>query len=150
MEEIKHEFCIVGSTRNKDMVLKICELFDKLSISYYCFYKNEQNWGYGSKDQTLEERHRELESLDLRGEVALTLFHKDLEEEKSSRNLLLVLPAGKSAHIEAGIAYGLGKTCYAIGTYEGTDTLYNIFETIFNDITELKTFLKHYKQNLPK
>ena len=150
MEEIKHEFCIVGSTRNKDMILKICELFDKLSISYYCFYKNEQNWGYGSKDQTLEERHRELESLDLRGEVALKLFHKDLEGEKSSRNLLLVLPAGKSAHIEAGIAYGLGKTCYAIGPHEATDTLYSIFETIFNSETELGSFLKHYKQNLPK
>ncbi len=150
MEEIKQEFCIVGSTRNKDMILKICELFDKLSISYYCFYKNEQNWGYGNKNQTLEERHRELESLDLRGEVALKLFHKDLEGEKSSRNLLLVLPAGKSAHIEAGIAYGLGNKCYAIGPHEATDTLYNIFETIFNNETELSSFLKHYKQNLPK
>ena len=29
--------------------------------------------------------------------------------EKSSRNLLLVLPAGKAAHIEAGITYALEK-----------------------------------------
>lgn len=36
-------------------------------------------------------------------------------EKKISKNLLLVLPAGKAAHIEAGIAYGLGKKCYAIG-----------------------------------
>ena len=40
---------------------------------------------------------------------------------------MLVLPAGKSGHIEAGVAYGLGKKCYAIGEYDATDSLYNIF-----------------------
>jgi len=55
---------------------------------------------------------------------------------------LVVLPAGKSAHIEAGIAYGLGKKCYAIGEYDATDSLYNIFEEIFENVSELETFLK--------
>ena len=64
--------------------------------------------------------------------------------EKSSKNLLLVLPAGKAAHIESGIAYGLGKKCYAIGEYESTDTLYNIFEQIFKDEKELEEFLRQY------
>ena len=57
----------------------------------------------------------------------------------------LVLPAGKAAHIESGIAYGLGKKCYAIGEYETTDTLYNIFESIFENENELEDFLKSYK-----
>ena len=52
--------------------------------------------------------------------------------------------AGKAAHIESGIAYGLGKKCYAIGEYETTDTLYNIFEEIFCDEEELENFLKEY------
>ena len=43
----------------------------------------------------------------------------------------------KATHIEAGIAYGLGKKCYAIGEYEATDTLYNIFEEIFLTEKEL-------------
>lgn len=59
-------------------------------------------------------------------------------------NLLLVLPAGKAAHIEAGIAYGLGKKCYAIGEYEATDTLYNIFQEIFSNKDDLEQFLKEY------
>ena len=50
----------------------------------------------------------------------------------------------KAAHIESGIAYGLGKKCYAIGEYEATDSLYNIFEEIFNNETELEEFLKKY------
>lgn len=76
----------------------------------------------------------------------MNLFNNDLEEENSSKNLLLVLPAGKAVHIESGIAYGLGKKFYAIGEYEATDTLYNIFETIFSSETELEEFLKKYSK----
>lgn len=69
-----------------------------------------------------------------------------MEGEKSSKNLLLVLPAGKAAHIESGIAYGLGKKCYAIGEYDVTDTLYNIFDEIFINEIELEEFLKKYSK----
>ena len=67
---------------------------------------------------------------------------------KASKNFLLVLPAGKSGHIEAGIAYGLGKKFYAIGEFDATDSLYNIFENIFNNEDELEEFLKNYKTSI--
>lgn len=140
----RYEFFIAGRARNKENILKICSLFDKYNISYYCFLKNEDNWGYGNENQTPEEKQAEFESLGLKSDVVLNLFDQDLEGEKSSKNLLLVLPAGKAAHIESGIAYGLGKKCYAIGEYEATDTLYNIFEEIFYDEEELENFLKKY------
>ena len=143
--ENKYEFFIAGRARNKENILKICDLFDKYGISYYCFLKNEDSWGYGNKNQTAEEKQKEFESLNLKSDIVLNLFNNDLEGEKNSKNLLLVLPAGKAAHIEAGIAYGLGKKCYAIGEYEQTDTLYNIFENIFESAHELETFLKEYK-----
>lgn len=142
----KYEFFIAGRARNKENILKICNLFDKYNISYYCFLKNEKDWGYGNPNQTPEENQREFESLGLKSEVVLNLFNSDLNGEKLSKNFLLVLPAGKAAHIEAGIAYGLGKKCYAIGEYETTDTLYNIFETIFANETELENFLKTYNK----
>lgn len=142
----KYEFFIAGRARNKENILKICTLFDQYNISYYCFLKNEENWGYGNKNQTPEEKQKEFESLGLKSDIVLNLFHNDLEGEQNSTNLLLVLPAGKAAHIEAGIAFGLGKKCYAIGEYETTDTLYNIFETIFKDEKELDIFLKNYKK----
>ena len=28
----------------KDNILRICDLFDKYNISYYCFLKNEEDW----------------------------------------------------------------------------------------------------------
>ena len=58
---------------------------------------------------------------------------------------MLVLPAGKSGHIEAGIAYGLGKKCYAIGEFDATDSLYNIFDDIFATEYDLDLFLSAYK-----
>ena len=35
--EKKYEFFIAGRTRNKEKILKICDIFDKFNISYYCF-----------------------------------------------------------------------------------------------------------------
>lgn len=140
-----YDFFIAGRARNKDNILRICAMFDKYDISYYCFLKNEDNWGYGNKLQTPEEKQKEFESLSLKSDIVLKLFQNDLEGEKNSKNLLLVLPAGKAAHIEAGIAYGLNKKCYAIGEFEATDTLYNIFEDIFPNESELENFLKQYK-----
>lgn len=104
-----YEFFIAGRARNKENILKICDMFDKYNISYYCFLKNEDSWGYGNSNQTQEEKKEEFESLNLKSDIVLNLFHSDLNGEKNSNNLLLVLPAGKAAHIESGIAYGLGK-----------------------------------------
>lgn len=142
--ENKYEFFIAGRARNKENILRICNLFDKYDISYYCFLKNEKDWGYGNSNQTPEERQKEFESLSLKSDIVLRLFENDMRGEKSSKNLLLVLTAGKAAHMESGIAYGLGKKCYAIGEYESTDTLYNIFEKIFANENELEEFLKKY------
>lgn len=142
----KYEFFIAGRARNKENILRICDIFDKYNVSYYCFIKNEDNWGYGNKNQTPEERQREFESLGLKSDIVLKLFEGDLEGLKSSKNLLLVLPAGKAAHIESGIAYGLSKQCYALSEYEATDTLYNIFEEIFSTEKELEEFLNKYNK----
>lgn len=141
----KYEFFIAGKTRNKDNILKICDLFDRYHVSYYCFLKNDNTKDtYGDSNQSEEENMAAFESLDLKSDIVLNIFKEDLENEKASKNFLLVLPAGKSGHIEAGIAYGMGKQCYAIGEYDATDSLYNIFENIFNDEKELAEFLKNY------
>ena len=143
--DIKYEFFIAGKTRNKDNILKICDLFDKYNISYYCFLKNDETMNsYGEEGQSEEEKMKVFENLGLKSDVVLKIFKEDLDNEKASRNLLLVLPAGKSGHIESGIAYGMGKKCYAIGEFDATDSLYNIFENIFADEKELEEFLKPY------
>jgi len=143
---MKYEFFIAGKTRNKDNILRICDLFDKYNISYYCFLKNDETMNsYGNNNQSVEENMQIFENLDLKSDIVLKIFNEDLDAEKASKNFLLVLPAGKSGHIEAGIAYGMGKKCYAIGEYDGTDSLYNIFDNIFREENELENFLNNYK-----
>lgn len=69
------------------------------------------------------------------------IFETDITAERQADNFLLVLPAGIAGHIEAGVAYGMGKKCYAIGELEKTETLYCIFDKIFPDIESLKVWL---------
>ena len=85
----KYEFFIAGRARNKENILKICALFDKYKISYYCFLKNEDDWGYGNKNQTPEEKQKEFESLSLKSDIVLNLFHNDLEGEKIQKTYYL-------------------------------------------------------------
>ena len=142
-----YEFFIAGKTRNKDNILRICDIFDKYNVSYYCFLKNDYTMNsYGENGQTEEEKMQVFESLGLKSEIVLNIFKQDLDNEKACKNLLLVLPAGKSGHIESGIAYGMGKKCYAIGEFDATDSLYNIFETIFENEHQLEEFLKKYNK----
>ena len=145
--ERKYDFFIAGKTRNKDNILAICDIFDEYHLSYYCFLKNDGTMNsYGEAGQNEEEKMKIFESLDLKSDIVMQIFNEDLENEKAADNFLLVLPAGKSGHIEAGIAYGMGKKCYAIGEYDATDSLYNIFDKIFNDGEELAEILKTYKK----
>ena len=142
----KYEFFIAGKTRNRDNILRICDIFDKYNVSYYCFLKNYDTMNsYGNESQNEAEKMDIFEQLDLKSDIVLNIFKQDLDNEKAARIFLLVLPAGKSGHIEAGIAYGMDKKCYAIGEYEATDSLYNIFEEIFKDETELEKFLVKYR-----
>ncbi len=143
--ENKYEFFIAGRARNKENILKICNIFEELNISHYCFLKNEDSHKEAGLDVNDKHLADTFESLALESPSVRTIFEHDLEGEKSSDNFLLVLPAGKSAHIEAGIAYGLGKKCYAIGEYDVTDSLYLIFDKIFKDENELKHFLENEK-----
>ncbi len=137
-----YKFFIAGRTRNKENILKICDIFQEMNISHYCFLKNEIAHQKAKLDLQDENIADVFESLELEDPSVRIIFEHDLNGEKHSDNFLLVLPAGKSAHIEAGIAYGLGKKCYAIGEYDVTDSLYLIFDKIFKNEDELKEFLK--------
>ena len=144
-----YDFFIAGRTRNKEKILEICSIFDSLKISYYCFLKDETSHAEAGLDinKNPEELMNQFENLKLESDTVQTIFKYDMEAEKNSKNFLLVLPAGKSAHIEAGVAYGLGKKCYAIGEYEQTDSLYLIFDKIFKNEVELVDFLHKYQDS---
>ena len=67
-------------------------------------------------------------------------FEDDLEGLKNAEKVIMLLPAGNSVHMEAGIAYGLGKPLILIGEPDKPETLYLIFKEKYKTIDEfLKT-----------
>ncbi len=139
---MKTDFIVVGRTRNIPKILEVCNALDAMDKTYYCFAKNEESHkkaGFNLHDHP-DKLADDYESRGIESEAIRTIFEDDLEGLKSAEKFIVVLPAGKSSHIEAGIAYGLGKKCYAIGEYEKTDSLYLIFEKIFRDIDEMKGY----------
>ena len=67
-------------------------------------------------------------------------FEKDLKGLKEAEKVIVLLPAGNSVHIEAGIAFGLGKPLVFIGELEKPESLYLIFQERYGTIEEfLKT-----------
>lgn len=64
------------------------------------------------------------------------VFETDLAGLKGAEQVIVLLPAGNSVHIEAGIAYGLGKPLILIGEAEKPDTLYLIFQERYATIED--------------
>jgi hypothetical protein len=64
------------------------------------------------------------------------IFETDLTGLKNAEKVIVFLPAGNAVHIEAGIAYGLGKKLILIGEVEKPETLYLIFEERYGTIEE--------------
>lgn len=142
---MKTDFIVVGRTRNIPKILEVCKALDSIDKTYYCFAKNEishKKAGFNLHDHP-DKLADDYENRKLTSDAIRIIFEDDLSGLKSAENLIMVLPAGKSSHIEAGIAYGLGKKCYAVGPYEKTDSLYLIFDKIFSSVEEMKGHFEH-------
>jgi hypothetical protein len=140
----KHEFFIAGRWRNKDNVKKVLDVVRESDKTAYCFIENEYEgekveFKMSSDPDTFMKQSEGLEQDD---PLIRKIFETDMRAEQDCESYILVLPAGIGGLIEAGVAFGMGKKCYAVGKPEKTETLYNIFEKIFPDVTELKSWLK--------
>jgi len=131
-----HDYYIASKFRNKD---NVNELISKLREKGYSCY----NWADvpanpNNPEASAEEQMKVFENERdfFNDEYTQEVFKNDLEGLKGANNVILLLPAGKSSHMEIGIAYGLGKKCILIGEAEKPDTLYLMFEERYKDINE--------------
>jgi hypothetical protein len=139
-----YDFFIAGRWRNYADVKKVLDLVRANNKTAYCFIENLYE---GSKvefkqDTSVEAIMQKLESLPKDDIFIKQIFENDMHAQRNSDNLLLVLPAGLSGHVEAGASYGMGKKCYAVGLPEKTETLYGIFTEVFPNIESLGAWLK--------
>lgn len=144
---MQNDFYIAGRWRNRETIKEVTEAVRAQGYTAFCFLENDYTTTL--KELGLDERAMEsnnTEKLPQNHPLIHAIFEKDMNGEKSSENFLLVLPAGIAGHIEAGIAYGMGKKCYAVGEVEKTETLYSIFDEIFPDIAALEAWLVSQKE----
>lgn len=61
-------------------------------------------------------------------------FETDMAGLKNADTIVMLLPAGLAAHMEAGVSHGLGKKMILIGEVEKPETLYLMFDEQYPDI----------------
>jgi hypothetical protein len=140
----KYDFFIAGRWRNKDAVKRVLDTVRAHGKTAYCFIENsyEGEAIEFKMDEDPDVFMRKSEEMPQDDPLIRKIFETDITAEREAGIFLLVLPAGIAGHIEAGIAYGMGKKCYAVGRPEKTETLYCIFEEIFSDAASLESWLR--------
>jgi hypothetical protein len=131
----QYDFFVSGRWRNKANVLDLTYKIRSKGYKVYCFLEAEHSKERFNNDP--EEDMKNFEKLDWHNDPYVkNIFHNDMEAEKQSKIFVMLLPAGKSCHIEAGAAYGMGKQCILIGEQKEAESLYLIFNDTYSSIEE--------------
>lgn len=141
---MKYQYFIASRWRNKADVLDLAHKLEAKGKKVFNFIEGDGT-RYELKD--LEEKHepeefmKHFESIPnwKTSRAIKEIFDFDMEALRESEALILLLPAGKSAHIEAGVSYGLGKKTIAIGEQKEAEASYMIFDEMYSTVEE---FLK--------
>jgi len=133
-----YDYFVASQYRNQTAVLDLVNRIRGCNRSVYCFFESDGALFGATRNEDPEVVMREFESLsDWRSNAAVrSIFEADMNALRDSDNVILLLPAGKSSHVEAGIAYGLGKNLILIGDQQETESLYLIFHEVFLSVEE--------------
>jgi mutator protein MutT len=135
-KKYSYEYFLATRVRNKELVEQLLSGLRKKGKKVYWCMENDKYHTNEDPEVTME--HIESQTQWKQNEMIQYIFNKDMEALKASEKLLMLLPLpeGKSAHIEAGVAYGLGKKCILIGKVQKIETLYPIFVEHFESIDD--------------
>ncbi|MGC1176978.1 MAG: hypothetical protein WA843_02810 [Candidatus Saccharimonadales bacterium] len=135
---MKYDYFLAGRWRNHAAIREVMRKIRETGKTVYCFVENS----YEGDALRIDAVNGDPEEYMSATEKLATwqtdptfreIFEKDMRGLRDSESLVFVFPAGWSAHMELGAAYGMGKTCYGIGTPEKAETLYLMFDEIFPD-----------------
>ncbi|HSX05899.1 MAG TPA: hypothetical protein VLF69_05495 [Candidatus Saccharimonadales bacterium] len=132
----KYDFFIAGRWRNKQSIEEVLAVVRGAGKSAHCFTEHPHDRDEAALTSGSAEEPTQDDPLVRR------IFEEDMQALRDSELFLLVLPAGLSAHMELGAAYGMGKRCLGVGQLEKTESLYCMFEKVFANLDELKQWLE--------
>lgn len=132
-----YDYFVASRYRNKPEVLRLVHTLQEKGKSVYSFIESEASLKHvGGIEEDPHEQMKKYEARDnWKEDMAIReIFESDMSALRNSSALVMLLPAGKSVHIEAGAAYGLGKNCILIGEQKETESLYLIFNEVYPTI----------------
>lgn len=138
---MKYDIFISGRWRNRDLINQVAQELRSAGKSVYNFLENPyegdgiafEAGGDPESQMTKFESIKDWQT----NQTLQKMFVDDMHALKSSDALVLVFPAGFSAHMELGVAYGLGKKCYAIGQPEKVESLYLMLDGVFDTAKDM-------------
>lgn len=144
---MKYQYFISSRWRNKEAVIDLANKIRGKGRNVYCFLEGD---GAEYELKKSEENHDPEEFMQMFESIpewrhdprVREIFDVDMQALKESETLILLLPAGKSSHLETGIAYGMGKKCILVGEQQETESLYLIFNEMYSSIENFITSLK--------
>lgn len=131
---MKTDYMVIGRVRNSENILRLVKGIEGKGYSCYNFLNKPCTpdsghlpWG---------EQMDKLEAVaDLWNDPHMRyIFEMDMEALRNADTIVMLLPAGMAAHMEAGVAYGLNKKMVLIGEVEKPETLYLMFEQQYPNI----------------
>jgi len=130
---------VIGRVRNSENITRLVEGIKAKGFSCYNFLSKPAT--PDTPDLPWEEQMEILESHPdfWNDPVHRDHFETDMTGLKNADTIVMLLPAGLAAHMEAGASYGLGKKMVLIGEVEKPETLYLMFGERYPDI---ESFLK--------
>lgn len=139
---MKYQYFISSRWRNRDQVLELASNLRKKGKVVYCFMEEKHN--PGTIDDDPEQVMSKFEAIkNWRNDPFVKrIFKRDLAGLKASECVVVLLPGGKSTHLEAGIAYGFRKKLILIGEQKETESLYLIFDEVYKST---RNFLRSIK-----
>jgi hypothetical protein len=136
------DFTVIGKFRNKEKVRELIALIRSKGKTCYDFTAKpadpSQPQASGEEQMRVLESHPDF----LNDPIHRNHFETDLAGLQNAQTVVLLLPAGTSAHIEAGIAFGLRKKLILIGEQEKPETLYFIFDEYYKTVEDFAKSLQ--------
>ena len=133
---------LIGSLRNPQVPQLANRLrehgFDVFDDWYAAGPEADDKW----RDYEKERGHSYLEALE--GEAAKNVFRFDKNHLENADTVVLILPAGKSGHLELGWSLGQGKKGYILlDSPDRWDVMYQFATEVFDSEDDLIVRLKN-------
>ncbi|MEZ4156655.1 MAG: hypothetical protein R3B52_01575 [Candidatus Paceibacterota bacterium] len=134
------KYFIASSWKNMKQVQLLTENLSALGNEVFSYVSDKRNF---VPESELKDDQEKFKNKDWKSDAEIRqLYEQDLEGLRESDVFIMLLPAGNSSHIEAGMAFALGKKTILIGNPEKVETHYLIFQEHYQTVLDCITAVK--------